>query len=113
MTLLPLLVFSLALAAAKPPPAPSTPPPPDAVRLYDEGRYAEACEILRKLDAGTVTGPQLYRLFFCEKAAGNDAAAGDALNRARETLEKENTDDASLEIPFYLANAYANLGRVA
>ena len=108
------LLFAVLLAAAKPA-APSAPPPaPDAVQLYDEGRYAEACEALRKVDAGgAITGGQLYRLFFCEKSAGNDAAAREALTRARETLEKENTDGASLDIPFYLANTYTNLGRIA
>ena len=113
MTPLSPLAFFLVLAAAKPAPAPAPPPPPDAVQLYDEGRYAEACEALRKLDAAAISGPQLYRLFFCEKATGNDAASVEALRRAQETLEKENTATAPLEVPFYLANAYTNLGRVA
>lgn len=113
MTPLSPLAFSLVLAAAKPAPAAAPSPAPDAVQLYDEGRYAEACEVLRKLDAAAITGPQLYRLFFCEKAAGNDAASLEALRRAQATLEKENTDAAPLEVPFYLANAYTNLGRIA
>jgi tetratricopeptide (TPR) repeat protein len=112
MTPLSSLAFSLVLAAAKPAPA-AAPPPPDAVQLYDEGRYAEACEVLRKLDAAAITGPQLYRLFFCEKASGNDAASLEALKRAQETLEKENTAATPLEMPFYLANTYTNLGRIA
>lgn len=113
MTPLPALVLSLLLAAAKPVPSPPPPAGPDAVQLYDEGKYTEACSALRTLDAsGSLSGPQLYRLFFCEKSLRNDEAARNALNRARETLEKENADAAApLEVPFYLANAYTNLGR--
>ena len=106
------VVLGLILAAKAPKPAATPKPPavPDAVALYDEGRYAEACEALRKADAaGPLPGPQLYRLFFCEKALGNEAASQAALGRARETLEKENTEKAPLEIPFYLANTYSNL----
>jgi len=108
------LFLGLLLAAKAPKPAASPAPAPglDPVALYDEGKYAEACEALRKLDAaGPLPGPQLYRLFFCEKSLGNDAAAQEALARASETLEKENTEKAPLEIPFYLANAYSNQKR--
>jgi tetratricopeptide (TPR) repeat protein len=111
------LVLGLLLAAtapktARPVASPAPPPGLDAVALYDEGKYAEACDALRKMDAaGPLPGPQLYRLFFCEKSLGNDAASQAALTRASETLEKENTDKAPLEIPFYLANAYSNQRR--
>lgn len=107
-----ILGLMLAAKAPKPSPAPGPPPGPDAVALYDEGKYAEACEALRKLDAaGPLPGPQLYRLFFCEKSLGNDAASQAALTRASEALAKENTDKAPLEVPFYLANAYSNQRR--
>ena len=108
------VVLGLILAAKAPKPTATPAPPaaPDGVALYDEGKYAEACEALRKSDAaGPLPGPQLYRLFFCEKSLGNDAASQTALARAAETLEKENTEKAPLEIPFYLANAYSNLRR--
>jgi tetratricopeptide (TPR) repeat protein len=105
-----LLVLGLELAAVQAKPA--TPAAPDPVALYDEGRYAEACEALRTLDAaGPLPGPQLYRLFYCEKAAGNEEASLRALDNAREALERENVDGAPLEIPFYLANTYTNLNR--
>ncbi|HEX6852910.1 MAG TPA: hypothetical protein VF139_16050 [Candidatus Polarisedimenticolaceae bacterium] len=85
--------------------------PTDAVALYDAGKYAEARAALEALDAqGQLSGPLLYRLFFCRRVLGDEPAAKDALERARASLESENTTAKSLEIPFYLANAYANLG---
>jgi tetratricopeptide (TPR) repeat protein len=84
----------------------------EAVRLYDQGKYGEARKTLVDLDtARALDGPLLYRLFFCEKAAGNDDAARKALERAQVTLEDELGASASLEVPFYLANTYTNLGR--
>ena len=83
-----------------------------AVRLYDQGKYDEARTALLELDAAkSLDGPLLYRLFFCEKAAGHDAESRAALDRASAALEKELAASASLELAFYLANSYANLGR--
>ncbi len=83
-----------------------------AVRLYDQGKYSEALMTLEDLDiARALDGPLLYRLFFCEKATGNDDTARKALERARVALEDEFDASASLEVAFYLANTYSNLGR--
>lgn len=84
----------------------------EGVSAYDAGRYAEACMVFRELDArGTLDGPSLYRLFFCSNVTGDSAAARAALERAATALESENVPGCSVEVPFYLANAYANLGR--
>ena len=83
----------------------------DPVALYDAGKYAEARAALEALDAqGQLSGPLLYRLFFCRRVLGDEAAARDALERARAALEHENARAVGLEVPFYLANTYANLG---
>src|SRR5215831_16481793 len=107
------LSSALALAAAGPASAPSpSAPVADAVRLYDQGRYDEARKALDALDAqGGMSGPLLYRLYFCALVARDEAAAQGALDRARQTLEKENAAATSLEVPFYLANTYLNMGR--
>lgn len=103
------------LAAATPvvsgPVAPS-PAAAEAISAYDAGDYPTACRILGDLDGkGGLDGPLLYRLFFCRSATGDPTGARQALNRAVEALESENVPGAGLEVPFYLANAYANLGR--
>jgi tetratricopeptide (TPR) repeat protein len=83
-----------------------------AVRLYDQGNYDEARRTLEDLDnARVLDGPLLYRLFFCEKTAGHDDSARKALDRARVALEEELAASTSLEVAFYLANTYSNLGR--
>lgn len=85
-----------------------------AVALYDAGNYAEARPILERLDgAGQMTGAVLYRLFFCRSAGGDRAGAQQALDRAREALEKETASGAGIESWFYLANTYSNLNRGA
>lgn len=85
-----------------------------AVRLYDQGIYDDARKTLQDLDnARVLDGPLLYRLFFCEKATGHADDAGRALERARVALESEIVLSSSLEVPFYLANTYSNLGRAA
>ena len=85
-----------------------------ALRLYDQGRYEEARKALEDLDgAGALDGPLLYRLFFCEKAAGRKDDARKALERARAALETEIASSPSLQTAFYLANTYSNLGRAA
>jgi len=101
--------------------APPTAPPPstdlraiadEAVRLYERGSYAEARASLESLDhAGLLDGPLLYRLYFCQLAAGRDDEAAGTLERARLALESELASAGTLDVPFYLANAYANLGR--
>ena len=74
------MILALFLAAA------ATAPPSDAaeaVRLYDAGRYADArvrLEAIEKVRA--LSGPLLYRLYFCRRVTGDDAAAKDALERA-------------------------------
>jgi len=86
----------------------------EAVRLYDQGIYDEALKTLQNLDiARALDGPLLYRLFFCEKATGHDDEARKALDRARSALETEIVSSQSLEVAFYLANTYSNLGRSA
>jgi tetratricopeptide (TPR) repeat protein len=83
-----------------------------AVAAYDAGDYETACRLLAELDrGGTLNGPLLYRLFYCRSVAADPAGARRALERAVATLEAENVPGAHLEVPFYLANAYANLGR--
>jgi tetratricopeptide (TPR) repeat protein len=83
----------------------------EAVSLYDRGRYDDARKTLENLDlARALDGPLLYRLFFCEKVAGHADEARKALDRARTALETEIASSASLEVAFYLANAYSNLG---
>jgi tetratricopeptide (TPR) repeat protein len=82
-----------------------------AVSLYDRGRYEDARKTLEELDrAHALDGPLLYRLYFCEKAAGRTDDARKALDRARAALESEVGSSASLEVAFYLANTYSNLG---
>ena len=84
-----------------------------AFELYDQGRYAEARPLLERLEAdGPADGVLLYRLYYCQRVA-NDAAARGTLDRARGLLEKELDGAADLEIPFYLANAYRNAGRLS
>ena len=85
-----------------------------AVRLYDQAKYAEALTTLEQLDiARAVDGPLLYRMFFCQRAAGHDDQARKTLERARLALEGEIAKSKSIEVPFYLANAYGNLGLTA
>lgn len=84
----------------------------DAIRLYDQGDYEQARVLLEGLDAAAAAdGPLLYRLFFCERVSGREDAAMKALDRARQALERQLPLADSLEIPFYLANTYANSGR--
>jgi tetratricopeptide (TPR) repeat protein len=100
------VVLALALSGAAPSPR------AEAVAAYDAGDYASACRILSEMDvAGTLDGPLLYRLFFCRTAAGETAGGREALTRAASALEAENLPGCAVEVPFYLANAYANLGR--
>jgi len=85
-----------------------------AVRLYDQGIYDEARRTLQDLDnARVLDGPLLYRLFFCEKATGHADEARKALERARDALETASASAPTLEVVFYLANTYSNLGRAA
>lgn len=104
-----LLLAGAAARAAELTPGPSL---DDAVRLYDQGKYADARRALAALDAqGQLDGPSLYRLFFATRATGDEASAQGLLERARQALEKANASPSSIEIPFYLSNAYANIGR--
>jgi tetratricopeptide (TPR) repeat protein len=84
----------------------------EAVAAYDAGDYASACRILTEMDAAVdLEGTLLYRLFFCKTALGEQASGREALARAATALEGENVPGCPVEVPFYLANAYANLGR--
>jgi tetratricopeptide (TPR) repeat protein len=86
----------------------------EAIRLYDQGNYEDAKRSLQGLDAaGVADGPLLYRLFFCERATGDEAAARAVLERAAAKLEDELGTSRTLDTSFYLANAYSNLGRTA
>jgi len=83
----------------------------EAVRLYDEGQYAEAQELLERLDdSGSASGTLLYRLHYCQQANG-DEEAPETLERAKDRLEEELPEATGLEVPFYLVNAYQNLAR--
>ncbi len=118
-TILAAVALAAAAAAHKPAPAPSPAPVDDlapekqaAVLQYDKGDYAEALGTLQQLDnARALDGPLLYRLFFCQKALGHPEDSRKALDRAREALEAEIGKPHALDVPFYLANTYANLGR--
>jgi tetratricopeptide (TPR) repeat protein len=105
--------IALGIAVAAAPAADDLAPVKEAaVRLYDQGAYEEARSSLEQLDAARVLdGPMLYRLYFCEKAAGRADDARKVLDRAKDMLESEVTKSSPLETSFYLANAYANLGR--
>ncbi|HXV78115.1 MAG TPA: hypothetical protein VD788_17525 [Candidatus Polarisedimenticolaceae bacterium] len=84
-----------------------------AVELYDAGRYAEAGEILERLEAeGKLDGGLIYRLYYCRRQA-NDPRATETLSRSIEPLEREAAGAKTLEPSFYLVNAYQNLGRRA
>ncbi len=108
-TLAALTVVSAALAADD-----LDPVKEQAVRLYDRGMYDEARKTLENLDlARALDGRLLYRLFYCEKATGHADDARKAIDRARAALETELASSPSLEVAFYLANTYSNLGRVA
>lgn len=85
-----------------------------AIRLYDEGRYAEARPLLQTLDAeGIADGPLLYRLSFTLRVAGDGPAEKEVLDRAIGRLEDDLATDPTLETPFYLSNAYRNANRAA
>ncbi|HEX4825717.1 MAG TPA: hypothetical protein VFV19_15550 [Candidatus Polarisedimenticolaceae bacterium] len=108
------LLFLAAAPKAAPPKNDLDPVVVEAVRLYDQGNYEDAKRDLEGLDAaGAADGPLLYRLFFCQRATGNEEAAQAALKRAATALEAELPHATSLDTPFYLANAYANLNRTA
>jgi tetratricopeptide (TPR) repeat protein len=117
--LLPTLALLAAGKLAAPAPAGAKAPDLDpvvqeAILFYDKGAYEDAKRDLEGLDAaGAADGPLLYRLFFCERATGHEDAAHDALVRAAKALEQELPSAKTLDTPFYLANAYANLGRAA
>lgn len=101
----------LALPASAQDPAPSA---SQAIAAYDEGRYADAAEMLKGIDArGQAEGSLLYRLFFCLRTAGDVAGSRLVLERAAAALEKEIASSPETETAFYLANAYLNLGRSA
>ena len=107
-------IVLLAAVLAKPPADDLAPVIDNAVRLYDEGRYDEAKVDLAGLDAaGAADGGLLYRLFFCERVTGHEAEAQKALERARVALEKEIVTARTIDVPFYLANTYSNLGKSA
>lgn len=92
---------------------PMEPTPAAALAAYEAGRFDEARTMLEALDArGALDGPLLYRLFFCLNTAGDRAKATTVLERARAALE-ESAAASSIEVPFYLVNAYASLGRRA
>ncbi len=81
----------------------------EAIRLYDEGQYPEARELLEQIDQkGRASGTLLYRLHYCQQAEGDPGAAA-TLDRARAELVEELPDAVGLEVPFYLVNTYQNL----
>ena len=102
------LGFGLARGASTPPADAS---PERAVELYDSGRYAEARVVLEQLDGeGEADGKLLYRLFYCQRAAG-DGQSVETLKRAVEKLEAEAATARDLESSFYLVNGYSSLNR--
>lgn len=105
------LASSLALALALFPTPATADLEADAVSAYDQGQYREAAVLLEQIDAaGDADGPLLYRLAYCRRQTG-DARSGQTQDRAREALENALSSATDLEIPFYLANTYDNLGR--
>jgi len=87
--------------------------PERAVELYDSGRYAEARVELEQLDQkGEADGKLLYRLFYCQRTAG-DGKAAETLKRSVEKLEAEAATARDLEASFYLVNGYSSLNRPA
>jgi len=102
---------SLAIALVLSPTPATADLPAEAVSLYDQGRFEEAAVLLEQIDAaGDADGPMLYRLAYCRRKSG-DARSGKTQDRAREALESALSSATDLEIPFYLANTYENLGR--
>lgn len=87
--------------------------PERAVELYDSGQYAEARVVLEQLDAeGEADGKLLYRLFYCQRVAGDGKSVA-TLKRAVEQLETEAATARDLESSFYLVNGYSSLNRPA
>jgi tetratricopeptide (TPR) repeat protein len=87
--------------------------PEQAVELYDSGRYAEAGAVLEQLDQkGEADGKLLYRLFYCQRTAG-DGKAIETLKRSVDKLEAEAATARDLEASFYLVNGYSSLNRPA
>jgi len=81
-----------------------------AIELYNAGNYNEARPILERLvEAGNDDGIVLYRLYYCQRSAG-DAAQRATLEKSRAALERDVATASTFEAGFYLANAYANLG---
>ena len=86
----------------------------EAETLYAAGHYGQALPVLEAIDAaGQATGPLLYRLAFCQREAGKTAEAQASEARALATLEGELDAAQTLEVPFYLVNAYRNAKRDA
>ncbi len=105
------LASSLALVLALSPTPATADLTADAVSAYDQGQYREAAVLLEQIDAaGDADGPLLYRLAYCQRKSG-DARSGKTQDRALEALENALSSATDLEIPFYLANTYENLGR--
>jgi len=87
--------------------------PARALDLYDQGEYELALPLLQQLDAaGEADGALLYRLYFCQRNAG-DPAARETLDRARTLLQAEVAEATDLEPAFYLANALRNVGKLS
>jgi tetratricopeptide (TPR) repeat protein len=101
------LLWSVQLAPAI---AAELPDLQEAIRLYDAGRYAEASPLLERVVAtGDADGITHYRLFFCQRVAG-DPRQQQTLNLTRTLLERELEKSPGFEVAFYLSNTYANLG---
>jgi len=83
-----------------------------AAKLYDEGSYSAARTLLEEIDStGESSGPLLYRLYYCQRATGDAELSAETLGRAVERLELESAQGGSLEVAFYLASAFENVGR--
>jgi tetratricopeptide (TPR) repeat protein len=95
-------------------PTPSADASPErAIELYDSGQYAEARVVLEQLDGkGEADGKLLYRLFYCQRVAGDGQSVA-TLERAVEKLEAEAATARDLESSFYLVNGYSSLNRPA
>ena len=110
-----ILILALCAAAGWPGPAEATEAnrasAPRAVELFDAGNCEEALPLLEQLVVSdTATGALWYRLYACQVEAGNPDAR-QSMTRARSALEAELESSSDLEVSYFLAAIYRDVGR--